>query len=180
MKLKFIAILTMILLFVAMYVPVYAETPIPDPPPGAYSNWVVVLRPNGSVYLITSPNPITALDQGKYGIRLTTYASHKAYNLIDGYWSYDEERLGYISTSWPIEHVYASNHDIAYSNGSGFFFIVPKVSELYQIVRQMKNKGTFGMILRTISAGLIPLLGCLILGISFRKGWAFLQGQLRH
>ena len=180
MKIKIVAIITVVLLFVAMYVPVYAETPIPDPPPGAYSNWVVVLRPNGSVYLITTPNPITASDHGKYGIQLATQASHKTYNLIDGYWSYDEERLGYIGTNWAIEHVYASNHDIAYSNGSGFFFIVPKVSELYQIVRQMKNKGTFGTILRTFSAGLIPLVGLLILGISLLKGLEFLRNQLTH
>lgn len=33
---------------------------------------------------------------------------------------------------------------------------------------------------RQILVGLIPLLGLLILAISLRKGWAFLQGQLRH
>lgn len=178
MKLKIITVITVILLLVVMYVPVYAETPIPDPPAGAYSYWIVVLRPNDSVYLITSPNPITALDQGKYGIHLTTYASHKTYNLIDGNWSYDKEGKGH--TSWPIEHVYASNHDIAYSDGSGFFFTLPKVSELCQIVRQMKNKGTFGTILRTFSAGLIPIIGLLILVISLRKGWEFLRGQLAN
>ena len=135
MKIKIISLIIAILI-IAMYVPVFADVPIPDPPSGAYSYWAVVLRPNGSVYLITSPNPITALDQGKYGIHVTTTASHKTYNLIDGYWSYDKEGLG--STCWPIEHVYASNHDIAYSDGSGFFFTLPKVSELCQIVRQTK------------------------------------------
>lgn len=176
MKLKLIAILTVILLLVVMSVPVYAETPIPDPPAGAFSYWIVILRPNDSVYLVTSPNPITAWDKGNYGAQIFTHGSHKTYNLIDGNWSYDEEELG--SVSWPIKHVYASNHDIAYSDGSGFFFTPPKVSELYQAARQAKNRGDFGMILRTISAGLIPVLGCLILVISFRKGWAFLQGQL--
>lgn len=33
---------------------------------------------------------------------------------------------------------------------------------------------------RQILAGLIPLVGCLLLGISLRKGWAFLQRQLTH
>lgn len=177
MKIKIISLIIAILI-IAMYVPVYAETPIPDPPPGAYSYWAVILRPNDTVYLITSPNPIIASDQGKYGIQVTTKASHKTYNLIDGNWSYDKEGLG--STNWPIKHVYASNHDIAWSDGSGFFFTPPKVSELCQIVRQMKNKGTFGTILRTFSAGLIPMVGLLILAISFRKGWAFLQNLLMH
>ena len=31
---------------------------------------------------------------------------------------------------------------------------------------------------RQISAGLIPILGCLILALSLRKAWAFLRGQL--
>lgn len=172
---KLIAIFLLIAVLL-MPVAVFADVPIPDPPSGAYSYWAVVLRPSGSVYLITCPNPIIALEQGSYGIQLTTEACHKTYNLIDGYWSYDKEGLG--STNWPIEHVYASNHDIAYSDGSGFFFTLPKVSELCQIVRQAESQGAFGMIWRTISAGLIPLLGCLTLAISFRKGWAFLRRQL--
>jgi hypothetical protein len=157
-----------------MPVAVFADIPIPDPPYGAYDYWSVVLRPSGSVYLITSPNPIVALDQGTYGIHITTPTSHKTYNLIDGNWSYDKEGLG--STNWPIEHVYASNHDIAYSDGSGFFFTLPKVTALYQTARQTD----FGMIWMIILDGLIPLAGLLILGISFRKGWAFLRRQLTH
>jgi hypothetical protein len=163
-----------------MPVAVFADVPIPDTPPGAYSYWAVVLRLDNSVYLITSPNPITASDQGKYGIKLSTRSGDKTYNLIDGNWSYDKEELGYISKTWPIEHVYAANHDIAWGNGSGFFFTLPKVSELCQIVRQVKDRGTFGMMWQTILAGLIPLVGCLILGISFRKGWEFLRRQLTH
>ena len=33
---------------------------------------------------------------------------------------------------------------------------------------------------RQILAGLIPLVGCLLLGISLRKGWVFLKHQLMH
>lgn len=178
MRIKKIIAIFLLIAVLLIPVSVFADVPIPETPPGAYSYWAVVLRTNGSVYLITSPNPITALDQGKYGIQVTTQASHKTYNLIDGYWSYDKEGLG--STNWPIEHVYASNHDIAYSDGSGFFFTPPKVSELSQIIRQAKNQGIFGMIWKIILDGLIPLVGLLILGISFRKGWAFLRNQLTH
>lgn len=174
MRIKKIIAIFLLIAVLLMPVAVYAETPIPDPPAGAYSYWIVVLRPNDSVYLITSPNPIIALDQGEYGIQITTQASHKTYNLIDGNWSYDKEGLG--STNWPIKHVYASNHDIAYSDGSGFFFTPPKVSALFLTAKE----ADFGMIWMIILDGLIPLVGLLILGISFRKGWAFLQNQLTH
>ena len=177
MKLKFIAILTMILLLVAMYVPVYAETTIPDPPSGAYQYWVVIQKSDGYVYLYSSPQQIK-VTQGLTGKDKLNYYNVRWYVYSGGGWSYENEMMGQVESGFV--NIYAANHDIEYKDGSGFFFTLPKVSELCQVVRQMKNKGTFGTILRTISAGLIPLLGCLILGISFRKGWAFLQGQLRH
>ena len=173
MKIKVIAIITVIMILL-ISVPVYAEMPIPDPPYGAYNYFVVAHAKTGEIYLITTINPTEA---PKKGSQIYTNGGYKIYCLLDGYWSYENEGL---NGSVPIEHVYAANHDIAYSDGSGFFFTLPKVSELYQAVSQVKNKGTFGMILRDFSAGLIPVLGCLILAISFRKGWAFLQGQLMH
>ena len=175
MKIKIILLIIAILM-IAMCVPVYAETSIPDPPYGAYDYWVVI-DSYGEIRLYTSPNPID-VEYNSEG-RLVLYIYNlKRYTLSGGYWSYDTERYGAIHSSFNT--IYAANHDIAYSDGSGFFFTLPKVSEFCQAVRQMKSKGTFGMILRTISAGLIPVLGCLILAISFRKAWVFLQGQLRH
>ena len=165
---RIIAILIFIALFV-MPVSVFADIPIPDPPYGAYNYWVVVHRTIGSIYLITSPNPMEAPTSGK---QIHTHGGYRTYNLIDGYWSYDAEGLSGLSV--PINQVYASNHDIAYTDGSGFFFTLPKVSALYQAVQG----ADFGMIWKIILAGLIPLVGCLILGISFRKGWAFLRRQL--
>jgi len=176
MKIKIISLIIAIILIIAMYVPVYAETAIPDPPYGAYDYWVVT-DSDGEISLYTSPNPICVDYDNKGSIRLEI-RSYKRYNLSGGYWSYLGETINTINASFNT--IYASSHDIAYKDGSGFFFTPPKVSEFCQAVRQVKNKGTFGMILRTISAGLIPVLGCLILAISFRKGWAFLQGQLRH
>lgn len=172
MKVKIVAILTLVILLLAS-VPVYAETPIPDPPAGAYAYWIVILSTNDSVYLVTSPNPINAL----YGSRIIT-RGYKTYELINGYWSYDSEVLGY--KNWEIKQVYAANHDIAYDDGSGFFFTLPKVTELSHIVRQMKNKGTFGKILKDFSAGLIPLVGLIVLLIALTKAWAFLRRQLMH
>ena len=166
---KLIAIFLLIAVLL-MPVAVFADVPIPEPPPGAYGYWVVVQRPNG-VYLITSPNPMTAPLKGT---QIYTHAGYKAYTLSDSYWNYHSEGLS--GSSWPIEGIYASNHDVAYTDGSGFFFTPPKVSALFLTAQETD----FGMIWKIILDGLIPLVGLLILGISFRKGWAFLQGQLRH
>ena len=175
MKLKIILILTVIIILV-MNVPVFADTSIPDPPYGAYDYWVVT-DSYGEIKLYTSPNPIRVKYNSSGNLVLYIY-NLKKYILSGGYWSYDKEAYGALNAGFNT--IYAANHDIEYKDGSGFFFTLPKVSELCQIARQMKNKGTFGMILRTISAGLIPVLGCLILAISFRKAWVFLRTQLTH
>ena len=139
MKIKIISLIIAILIM-AMYVPVYAETPIPDPPYGSYDYWVVAQR-NGEVYLITSNRPITVEYSEYSGYPYFQLYGYKRYILINKQWSYDREVLG--SVEIRCDEIFASNHDIAYSDGSGFFFTLPKVSELCQIVRQMKNKGTF-------------------------------------
>lgn len=175
MKVKIVAILTLVILLLAS-VPVYAETTIPDPPYGAYDYWVVADH-YGETKLFTSPNPIYVEITDKGNLMLDIYI-YKEYVLSGGDWSYNAEAMRKIHAGFNT--IYAANHDIAYSDGSGFFFTPPKVSALYQTARQAKNRGDFGMILRTISAGLIPVLGCLILAISLRKGWAFLQSQLMH
>lgn len=167
---RIIAFFVLIALFI-IPVSVFADIPIPDPPYGAYNYWAVVHRPNGMVYLITSPNPLNASTKGT---QIYAHAGYKTYYLSDGYWSYDAEGLSGLSV--PIDDIYAANHDIAYTDGSGFFFTLPKVSELYRVVKTMD----FGMILRTFSAGLIPLVGLLILAISLIKAWGFLRNQLMH
>lgn len=173
MKIKIITVVTVILLLVIMSVTVYAETPIPDPPYGSYQYWVVA-DSYGATMLYTSPNPIRVdTSENHFGLHLYIC---KNYKLINGQWSYEKEFSTQVIAGFNT--IYAANHDIAYRDGSGFFFTLPKVSELSQIVRQMKNKGTFGTVLRNFSAGLIPLVGCLILVISLRKGWGFLRTQL--
>ena len=174
MKLKFIAILTMILLFVAMYVPVYADISFPDPPSDVWSYWVIVeqIRNPGYFDLVCSYNPIM---MQSYGSGILLNGTFRVYSLDKnkGRWANPQE---FTQTTYGISAMHASNHDIAYDDGSGFFFLRDRDSLLFPEAM----KADFGMILRTISAGLIPLVGCLILVISFRKGWAFLQGQLRH
>ena len=167
---RIIAFLIIIALFI-IPVSVFADIPIPDPPYGAYDYWVVVHGTIGKIFLLTSPNPITAPQSGK---QMHLHGGYRVYYLEGSYWSYDKEGLSGLSV--PIDDIYASNHDIAYSDGSGFFFTLPRVSALFQALKIMD----FGTILRTFSAGLIPLVGLIVLVICFRKGWGFLRNQLMH
>ena len=172
MKIKIITVATVILLLVVMSVPVYAETTLPAPPSDAYEYWVYLL--NGQVIVFaTSHNPITTPkgpDEGESYI----LNGGKYYNYIDNEWILGYGDIGSIYISDCV--IVAANHDIAYEDGSGFFFECPKVSPLIQTMETTD----FGTILRTFSAGLIPLIGCLILGISLVKAWGFLRTQLKH
>lgn len=172
---RIIAFFVLIAVFIIPF-SVFADVPMPDPPYDAWQFWVVA-DSYGKTILFTSQNPIK-VDPSGVNNKLFFYTL-KQYNFIDNEWVFDgREFLDQVQTGF--ERIYASNHNIAYKDGSGFFFTPPKVSTLSQIVRQAKSQGTFGMMWGTISAGLIPLAGCLILGISFRKGWAFLRRQLTH
>ena len=86
------------------------------------------------------------------------------------------------NTFWPIDvnlghPILESTFNVLRPSGTVFFYrTAPQISPL---VEGMTGADS-GTLLRIISAGLIPLVGLLILGISFRKGWAFLRNQLMH
>lgn len=173
MKIKVLVIITVFILLLT-YVPVYAETTLPAPPTDEYDYWVYMIDNVNVIYFIASSNPITVEDE--QGKRIKSNGSAVSYVYVENKWTlhgrYKEGSITWMS-SWVMV---AANHDIAYEDGSGFFFECPKVSPLTQTM-----KGTdFGTILRNFSVGLIPIIGCLILVISLRKGWEFLQIQLKH
>ena len=171
MKVKIVAILTVVII-ILMYVPVYADTPIPDPPTDVWEYWVIVEHPIYDFWVLCSHNPIKVSTEKQYWI------------VVDGskYYIYENDQWKMIIQSSNKDDfgfsgvMYQANHDIAYEDGSGFFFLRPRVSPLSQTMKVTD----FGTILRTFSAGLIPLIGCLILVISLRKGWEFLRTQLTH
>ena len=172
MKIKIVAIITVVLLFVAMYVPVYADTVIPYPPGDVWEYWVVVKRAGGTVALVASHNAIT-VEEGTYlpELVLNTY---QIYLYEENQWEFGHQ--GNKQTYFQFATMHHSNHDIAYEDGSGFFFLRPKASQLSQAMIAQD----FGTILRNFSAGLIPILGCLILVLSLAKAWEFLRTQLKH
>lgn len=168
MKIKVIAIITVIIILL-LKVPVYADTVIPDPPSDVWEYWVILEHSLYDFWCLCSNTPIKAETDGSKLV----IGYYKYYRYEDNEWrlssSGDNERFR-------IGEIYQSNHDIAYEDGSGFFFLRPRVSPLTQGM-----KGTdFGTIWKTFSVGLIPIIGCLILVISLRKGWEFLQTQLKH
>lgn len=169
MKIKVIAILTVIIILL-LQVPVYADTVIPDPPYDVLEYWVICYDENIGFMCFSSHNPITVSRDERDII----------FDTLKYYIYENNEWVLYISKtdggSVSFGTMYQSNHDIAYYNGSGFFFVRPKVSPLSQGMK----KTDFGTIWRTFSVGLIPVLGLLILGISLTKAWEFLQTQLKH
>lgn len=171
MKLKIITVATAILLLVAMSVPVYADTTLPAPPSGAFEYWVYFTQ-GPILYLGTGHTPITVGDEEGTGIIL--HEGGKVYIYQNNKWVIKYTNMDAIYNSGFV--IIAANHDIAYDDGSGFFFLRPKVPPLYQTMKETD----FGTILRNFSAGLIPLIGCLILGLSLVKAWGFLRTQLKH
>ena len=168
MKVKIVAIITVVILLVT-YIPVYADTPIPDPPSDVWEYWVIC---DGGYYYdfmcISSHNPITVSRNEKDII----------FDTLKYYLYENNEWVLYISDiddgSVSFGTMYQANHDIAYYDGSGFFFLRPRVSLLYPTM----ERTDFGTILRTFSVGLIPIVGLIVLALSLRKAWAFLRGQL--
>ena len=176
MKVKILAIITVILLLVVMSVPVYADTTIPPLPSDRLEYWVIANRgtvENPVFYCISSNNEITVDRTSGNTFILNTYRLHK---YDDNEWQITIEGSDTKRVHDDFTIIHASNHDIAYDDGSGFFFLSPKVHILYQMMKTTD----YGTILRTFSVGLIPLIGCLILGISLVKAWGFLRTQLKH
>ena len=176
MKVKIVAIITVVMLLL-ISVPVYADTLIPERPSDDWEYWVILHHSIDDFLYISSNNPIKVT---------TDENALKVYNYKSYYWGYNSQGVeewiysGYSSGAREIHMspviIYQSNHDIAYADDSGFFFLRPRVSHLYPTMKGMDS----GTIWRTFSVGLIPIIGCLILVISLRKGWEFLQIQLKH
>lgn len=165
------AIISIMIVFVLMIttIPAFADIPIPPIPSDAYEYWIVITNYSGNFKLFTSTHPFQV---NKDRMQIVVTMRSRWYKLSDNKWEFEYERGG--SNEIPFQQIYASNHNIAYDDGSGFFFTPPKVSPLYQSMKQVD----FGMILRTFSAGLIPLVGLIVSGICLMKGLAYLRSQL--
>lgn len=168
MKIKIVAII-MSIMIIFMYVPVYAQTELPGMPSVVYPYWVYFIDTAGPViYFGTSYNPITVEDENGWKINVRGIY----YTYVNNQWVYYGEADSVYNPGFIIA---AANHDIAYEDGSGFFFVPPKVSPLIQTMEVTD----FGRILRNFSGGLIPILGLIVSCMAFRKAWQFLRSQLQ-
>ena len=174
MKLKITAILIVVLLLVtAVYVPVYAETTIPELPANGWEYWLVanIETQSGTyLYYLESHGPILAKSENDHGLVFNTY---KWWRYIDNEWRIIKVGQGTMIMNVEYIEIYAANHNIAYRGGPGFFFLRPKVSPLLETM----ERTDFGTILSNVSAGLSPIVGLIVSVIAFRKACAFFRSQ---
>lgn len=170
---KKLLILTMVLLVLTSVI-AFADTNIP-PLPSAMCKYYAILDCYGArLVLITSEAPFVYDSQRQ---QIVSYGNEYVfrYECESGESEFVAVSGGY-SFGTSILNVVASNHDIYHgtreSLGTEVFFSAPSP------IRAALEIMDFGMILRTFSAGLIPLVGLTVLVISFRKGWDFLRNQL--
>ena len=167
---KFIIFL---LVFIIAFIPLIsfaAEIYIPTIPLNGHTYYVIVIK-NGEPKLVTSEYEGEAAGNPVKHIVYT--GESKIYGIINNNWSHENTIEG---LSYKFDgQVVASNYDVKFSNGT-VFFSPPKVSPLLSSAKQIQTSHLLGLIL----AGLIPILGLVILAISFRKVWGFLRNQLQH
>jgi len=170
-KVKVVAIITLIMLLMVMSVPVYAETTLPAPPSDAYQYWVYMKTNAGEIHFITAKSPITVINESGTNVKIR---NGKTYCYVNNNWVFSAD-VGNGNASRSDWVMVAANHDIAYEDGTGFFFECPKVNPLVQTMEATD----FGAILKNFSVGLIPIVGLIVSFIAFRKAWAFLRNQLQ-
>ncbi len=172
---KFILILLVLLIFI---VPVmsYAEEITVQPPNDGHNYYYCFYDP--SVYdnwkCITSDGKLYLADDGFLTFKPKSYSKHYTLRKNTGTW--EMTTAGNYGSTYRTTNFKASNVDVYYWDEVTVFFSAPKV---YPLLLTMKNQSP-AAILKIILAGLIPLLGLVILAISFRKAWAFFRNQLQH
>ena len=148
--------------------------------------WVIHKSNYGDIRLVTCSSPIYR-ETSTSKPRLTCRSDYAYYIKNGNDWRYNGSSSG--GSYWAalglysegLDSIIASNHDIYFMDSNNqitdiVFFSPPKV---YPLVKGIAAADS-GMILKTISHGLILVSGCLISAICFRKAWAFLHNLLQH
>ena len=173
MKKIFILLLVIILLFVPVMS--YAEEITVIPPNDGNSYYYYSKDNSGCWYCVTTNSLL--YKNGDF-LHFKNTSTYKHYKLsYSGVWELTNTRT--VASSEKIVNssmLKGSNVTVYMWDGETVFFSPPKVSPL---LLTMKNQSPVA-ILKIILAGLIPLLGLVILAISFRKAWGFLHNLLQH
>ena len=129
---------------------------------------------------VDDPSEIIVVDdEGRHWIHVTQPGKVVRYYTNDygvTWWSSGVE-IGV--TNWQLNQgdsqpILESTFTVYTVSGTVFFYQIGRL--MVETMRKMDS----GILLTNILAGLTLLVGLIVLGISFRKGWAFLQGQLMH
>lgn len=168
-------ILIFLLVFIIAIIPVisFAEEITVLPPNDGHKYYYCFYNPS---YLgwecITSDGKLYLANDGFLTFKPISYARFYKLNETTGLWEIGNN--GNFGPVYTTTNFKASNVDIYYWDEVTVFFSVPRVSPLLSTMKSQSPVAT----LKIILAGLIPLLGLVILGICLRKGWAFLRRQL--
>lgn len=147
-----------------------------------YNYHVAVISRNGKyyrIYCFNEPDQVRVrIDEdgtiySYWNNKTNGYVYEK--NLTNGVWSEGLASYYLYEGELIISEIIGSNIDV-YTREGTVFFSPPAPPVLLETMEGVHS----GMILKTILAGLTPLLGCLILAISLRKGLGFLKNQLMH
>jgi len=127
MKLRVI-ILILVVMILIISVPALANEEIPEPSTNeTYSYWVIIRNLDDVIYLIRTREPVTVTTDGRKIIikEGPSYPyGYYRYIIEDGQWKYDGgiTNPNYFPLEKTFNEILNSNHDIAYEDGSGFFF----------------------------------------------------------
>lgn len=126
MKLKIVSLLLVVMILI-FQLPAMAwnEVPVETLPDIPFDDtdryWVMYHSGDDNVYLLRSHSPIKVETNEEYfELEYNPNIQNSRYKLQDGEWIYDGS-LGTI-TRIGFKKVYKANHDLAYVDGSGFFF----------------------------------------------------------
>lgn len=130
MKLRIVTILLVIIILI-MQVPAFAEEELPDPPVSdTYTYWVIVYSSSGSyegmiLYRLREPITVTTDEKDLIFKEGPNYPyGYQRFILEDNEWKYDGGITDpyYFPMRISFDTIHRANHDIAYEDGSGFFF----------------------------------------------------------
>ena len=150
-----------------------------DIPNDGYYYWIIYKTKSEKTYLHKSISTFDVSIYSSSDKRYNIYNAYVRYELSSGNWVLEYDGSSHTGrSSGGFNKILASNHNIYIkdSDPAEVFFSVPTVSPLMESMM----KADSGMILKTISHGLILVSGCLISAICFRKAWGFLRNQFQH
>jgi len=185
MKRKIILLIIAILI-IAMYVPVFADTYGLGSFINEYRHYMVAkFNDNGGYQVfctnVNDPSEIIKITNDGSSVKVTAKDKVVRYYTLD-YGVTWSSGIKINETTWPLpagasKKIMESTFTVYQFDGRVFFSPISRL--ILALVETMKGVDS-GILLTNILAGLTLLVGLIVLAICLKKGWGFLQSQLRH